>query len=208
MSRFPPRATFSRSERVGGIALAPLAEFLSHLHDAPHLIKLADILERYRTPKSYHRFDFRIADSSELPPSPGVVDDEEVRKLWERARGSPIIVDDATPGDGVLASAAEEKAEGDEAWTAPMASSQRQRAQTTVSRNMISQARRMPPGKTLSQLHLGLVTPQWHRRLRVMVPRRLVARQIRARNWWRQVSTFPQRPIHPVASLFPPHLIL
>lgn len=100
MDRFPPRVTFRQSEQVGGIHLAPLAEFLSQRREARHLIKLADILERYRTPKSYHRYDFRIVDSSELPPSPGAWDDEELRQLWERERGSPIFVDDAEGDDG------------------------------------------------------------------------------------------------------------
>jgi hypothetical protein len=99
MTRFPAPVTFRSSEKVGGIALAPIAEFLTHLREAPHLVTLADILERYRTPKSYHRFDFRIVDSSELPPSPRrVEDDEDLRKLWERERGSPIIVDDEGGG--------------------------------------------------------------------------------------------------------------
>lgn len=98
---FPPPVTFRSSEKHGGIHLAPLAEFLSHLSDASHLIKLADILERFRTPKSYHRYDLRIVDSSELPPSPGAEGhDEELRALWRRERGSPIILDDDGQGEG------------------------------------------------------------------------------------------------------------
>ncbi|BEJ14890.1 hypothetical protein CspHIS471_0406570 [Cutaneotrichosporon sp. HIS471] len=103
MTRFPPPVTFRSREQVGGIALAPIADFLSHLHEARHLIKLADILQRYRTPKSYHRYDFRIVDSSELPPSPGAAEgDEDLGNLWERERererGSPIILDDEGEG--------------------------------------------------------------------------------------------------------------
>ncbi|BEJ07432.1 hypothetical protein CcaverHIS641_0407010 [Cutaneotrichosporon cavernicola] len=99
MTRFPPPVTFRTSEQVGDIALAPIADFLSHLHVARHLIKLADILQRYRTPKSYHRYDFRIIDSSELPPRPRAAEgDENLDSLRERERGSPIILDDEGEG--------------------------------------------------------------------------------------------------------------
>lgn len=87
----PPSATFELEEIRHGIKLAPLADFLAHLKEGVHLIRLAEILERYRTPQSYHRYDYRIVDSSDLPPSPGG-DDEEQAFRRKRERGSPVFI--------------------------------------------------------------------------------------------------------------------
>lgn len=63
----PPPVTFYSTETLHRILLAPLAEFLSDLSSAEHLLRLHDILDRYRTPKSYHRIDVREVGSGELP---------------------------------------------------------------------------------------------------------------------------------------------
>ena len=57
LQTLPPPVTFHSTESLHRILLPPLAEFLSDLSSAEHLIKLHDILHRYRTPKSYHRID-------------------------------------------------------------------------------------------------------------------------------------------------------
>ncbi|KAL1405440.1 hypothetical protein Q8F55_009071 [Vanrija albida] len=70
MTGFPSSASFKPTEVQSGIALAPLAKWLSGMSSPDHLNKLSDVLERFRTPASYHRIDLRITYSSELPPSP------------------------------------------------------------------------------------------------------------------------------------------
>ncbi|EJT45800.1 hypothetical protein A1Q1_05713 [Trichosporon asahii var. asahii CBS 2479] len=93
----PAPVVIARSEVQSSVQLAPLAEFLAGLTENEHLNKLSDILDRFRTPKSYHRVDIRIVSSSDLPPSPGKegadVDDYTLMK-WSMERGDPIIVDD------------------------------------------------------------------------------------------------------------------
>ncbi|KAK4685686.1 hypothetical protein P7C73_g4458, partial [Tremellales sp. Uapishka_1] len=82
----PPRTSFSHNEILHSIALPPLATFLSGLSATHHLLKLQDVLERFRTPSSYHRIDVRHVESSELPP-------EEEQEEYERVeRGSPVIL--------------------------------------------------------------------------------------------------------------------
>lgn len=65
----PLPAIFTHDETLHAILLPPLAIFLSSLSEPPHLLKLNDILDRFRTPKSYHRVDVRLVESSELPPA-------------------------------------------------------------------------------------------------------------------------------------------
>ncbi|RXK40867.1 hypothetical protein M231_01926 [Tremella mesenterica] len=65
----PPPLILSHNETLHAIPLPPLAQFLTSLTRPEHLVKLNDILERFRTPKSYHRIDVREVTSSELPPS-------------------------------------------------------------------------------------------------------------------------------------------
>ncbi|WWD17487.1 hypothetical protein CI109_101928 [Kwoniella shandongensis] len=64
----PPPVIFTHAETLHAICLPPLAQFLTSLHSPQHLLKLHDILERYKTPRSYHRIDVRLVESSELPP--------------------------------------------------------------------------------------------------------------------------------------------
>ncbi|CAD6572474.1 MAG: hypothetical protein TREMPRED_000557 [Tremellales sp. Tagirdzhanova-0007] len=64
----PPPVIFTYDETLHAISLPPLASFLTSLTAPDHLIKLSDSLDRYRTPKSYHRIDERAIESSELPP--------------------------------------------------------------------------------------------------------------------------------------------
>lgn len=64
----PPRAIFTHNETLHAILLPPLALFLGGLSAPDQLLKLNDILDRFRTPKSYHRVDVRLVESSELPP--------------------------------------------------------------------------------------------------------------------------------------------
>ncbi|KAK8864215.1 hypothetical protein IAR55_001461 [Kwoniella newhampshirensis] len=63
----PPPVIFTHAETLHAISLPPLAQFLVSLRQPQHLLKLHDILERYRTPRSYHRVDVRLVESSELP---------------------------------------------------------------------------------------------------------------------------------------------
>ncbi|KAK1924422.1 hypothetical protein DB88DRAFT_510783 [Papiliotrema laurentii] len=66
--RLPPPAVFTHDETLHRIPLPPLALFLNDLSAPDQLIKLNDVLTRFRTPKSYHRVDVRLVESSELPP--------------------------------------------------------------------------------------------------------------------------------------------
>lgn len=76
----PPPVVFTHNEILHAISLPPLAAFLISLTAPEHLLKLNDILDRYRTPKSYHRVDVREVSSSELPPS---------SPTWEGEQGDP-----------------------------------------------------------------------------------------------------------------------
>ena len=67
LSTLPPPITLHSTETLHRILLPPLAEFLTDLSAPEHLLKLHDILDRYRTPKSYHRVDVREVSSGELP---------------------------------------------------------------------------------------------------------------------------------------------
>ena len=90
----PPPVIFAHDETLHAICLPPLASFLASLTATEHLIKLNDILDRFRTPKSYHRIDVRAVESSELPPhSPA-----EREREREREKGEPLILD---PGVGI-----------------------------------------------------------------------------------------------------------
>ncbi|ORX36834.1 hypothetical protein BD324DRAFT_651315 [Kockovaella imperatae] len=64
----PPPVIFTHNETLHSIALPPLAEFLAGIDTNDRILKLHDILDRFRTPKSYHRIDVRVVESSELPP--------------------------------------------------------------------------------------------------------------------------------------------
>ncbi|WOO85568.1 uncharacterized protein LOC62_07G009072 [Vanrija pseudolonga] len=95
MTGFPSSASFKPTDVQSGITLAPLAKWLSGITSAVDLNKLQELLERFRTPQSYHRVDFRVTDSSELPPSPSeayaaIPDDLE----------PPIELDESPPPDG------------------------------------------------------------------------------------------------------------
>ncbi|WRT66163.1 uncharacterized protein IL334_003116 [Kwoniella shivajii] len=67
-STLPPPAVFLHQETLHAILLPPLASWLTSLRKPEHLVRLSDLLERYKTPKSYHRVDVRLVESSELPP--------------------------------------------------------------------------------------------------------------------------------------------
>jgi hypothetical protein len=76
-AKLPPPAIFTHDETLHAILLPPLALFLSDLSAPEHLIKLHDILDRFRTPESYHRIDVRLVESSELPPDGPAADATE-----------------------------------------------------------------------------------------------------------------------------------
>ena len=98
----PPPVTFEHKETLHRIELPPLARFLHTLTSPPQLIKLNEILNRYRTPKSYHRIDVREIGSSELPISNSP--EPEVPRLNDQNHphhdatyapdGAPIELDD------------------------------------------------------------------------------------------------------------------
>ena len=110
----PPQAIFTHDETLHAIPLPPLASFLSGLALPEHLVKLNDILNRFRTPRSYHRVDVRLVESSDLPPDlsaqPGPLETktgasgsdtqtasegsntEERRQRWKRERGEPVVL--------------------------------------------------------------------------------------------------------------------
>ena len=70
----PPPVIFTPNETLHSIALPPLAEFLTGIDTTDRILKLHDILQRFRTPKSYHRVDVRFVESSELPPKSPVAE--------------------------------------------------------------------------------------------------------------------------------------
>lgn len=110
----PPQAIFTHDETLHAIPLPPLASFLSGLALPEHLVKLNDILNRFRTPKSYHRVEVRLVESSELPPdlsaqlgpsetktgqsgsdirNAGEGPITEARRLrWKKERGEPVVL--------------------------------------------------------------------------------------------------------------------
>lgn len=90
----PPPVTFKHKETLHRVELPPLARFLHTLTTPPQLIKLHEILNRYRTPKSYHRVDVREVGSSELPPADSL-DDEEPRPNGN-GNGTSSVNHDAT----------------------------------------------------------------------------------------------------------------
>ena len=107
----PPPVIFTHQETLHAIELPPLASFLATLSIPDHLIRLNDILLRYRTPKSYHRVDVREVSSSELPlsspePEDAELDRERVdRKLDDK--GEPVILEE---GDTVVEYKARQRA--------------------------------------------------------------------------------------------------
>ena len=70
----PPPVIITHNETLHSIALPPLAEFLTGIDTSDRILKLHDILQRFRTPKSYHRVDVRFVESSELPPKSPVAE--------------------------------------------------------------------------------------------------------------------------------------
>jgi hypothetical protein len=89
----PPPVIFEYNETLHAIPLPPLATFLTSLHQPEHLVRLHDILDRYRTPKSYHRIDVRVVGSSELPPSsPPIVGGGGEGGDDVREKGEPVIL--------------------------------------------------------------------------------------------------------------------
>ncbi|ORY32514.1 hypothetical protein BCR39DRAFT_374916 [Naematelia encephala] len=90
LAELPPPIVLRHDETLHAILLPPLATFLSTLHKPEHLLKLNDILDRYRTPKSYHRIDVRQVDSSEIPAGPERA--EWLSGLSEKERGEPVIL--------------------------------------------------------------------------------------------------------------------
>ena len=102
----PPPEIIAHEEALHAIELPPLATFLTSLTVPDHLIKLNDILDRYRTPQSYHRIDVRELSSSELPlssPEPeaeavimkGDTDRRRKRKReTQLEKGEPVILDE------------------------------------------------------------------------------------------------------------------
>lgn len=102
----PPPEIIAHEETLHAIELPPLATFLTSLTVPDHLIKLNDILDRYRTPQSYHRIDVRELSSSELPlssPEPeaeavimkGDTDRRRKRKReTQLEKGEPVILDE------------------------------------------------------------------------------------------------------------------
>jgi hypothetical protein len=81
-------------EYLHAICLPPLATFLATLSSSEHIRRLNDILEKFRTPSSYHRVDVREVQSSELPPgSPARGVGVGVEEEWQRReRGEPVVL--------------------------------------------------------------------------------------------------------------------
>ncbi|OCF42809.1 hypothetical protein I317_03411 [Kwoniella heveanensis CBS 569] len=98
----PQPVIFAHAETLHAIPLPPLASFLVSLHKAEHLIKLNDILDRYRTPKSYHRIDVRLVESSELPPGTP----ESFTSRDRRGSREPVFLEEGTDIQAYLASRA------------------------------------------------------------------------------------------------------
>jgi len=88
----PPPVIFTHEETLHAIKLPPLATFLSALSFPEHLLKLNDILLRYRTPKSYHRVEVREISSSELPLSSPEPEGAEGRARMVEDKGEPVIL--------------------------------------------------------------------------------------------------------------------
>ncbi|WWC70407.1 uncharacterized protein I206_104357 [Kwoniella pini CBS 10737] len=86
----PPSAVFTHQETLHAISLPPLASWLVTLRKPDQLIRLNDLLERYKTPQSYHRVDVRIVESSELPPGSPYSDIEETEP--RKRQGSREII--------------------------------------------------------------------------------------------------------------------
>ena len=86
----PPPVIFTHDETLHAIRLPPLASFLTSLTAPDQLVKLNDILDRFRTPDSYHRIDVRVVESSELPPnSPEDLEGDERER---REKGAPVTL--------------------------------------------------------------------------------------------------------------------
>jgi len=90
----PPPVIFTHKETLHAIELPPLATFLSTLSIPEHLLKLNDILLRYRTPKSYHRVDVREVSSSELPLSSPEPEEAISRHRRAEDKGEPVILEE------------------------------------------------------------------------------------------------------------------
>lgn len=90
----PPPVIFTHKETLHAIELPPLATFLSTLRIPEHLLKLNDILLRYRTPKSYHRVDVREVSSSELPLSSPEPEEAGRRGGKLEDKGEPVILEE------------------------------------------------------------------------------------------------------------------
>ena len=90
----PPPVIFTHEETLHAIELPPLATFLSALSVPEHLLKLNDILLRYRTPKSYHRVDVREISSSELPLSSPEPEQAGGRARTVKDKGEPVILEE------------------------------------------------------------------------------------------------------------------
>jgi hypothetical protein len=90
----PPPVIFTHKETLHAIELPPLATFLSTLSIPEHLLKLNDILLRYRTPKSYHRVDVREVSSSELPLSSPEPEEAGSRRGKVEDKGEPVILEE------------------------------------------------------------------------------------------------------------------
>jgi hypothetical protein len=90
----------SQSETLHAIHLPPLAQFLTALTAPDHLLKLNDILDRYRTPSSYHRIDVRVTSSSELPPGSPVEWETAWQTPWGREKGEPVVLPEGVDVEG------------------------------------------------------------------------------------------------------------
>lgn len=91
LSHLPPPAIFEHAESLHAITLPPLATFLAHLTDPTQLRTLNEILEKYRTPDSYHRIDVRELGSSEIPIDTELED--PVPSVAEEG-GEPVILEE------------------------------------------------------------------------------------------------------------------
>ncbi|WVQ67870.1 uncharacterized protein L199_006075 [Kwoniella botswanensis] len=92
-SALPPPAVFLHQETLHAIPLPPLASWLISLRKPEHLVRLNDLLQRYKTPQSYHRIDVRLIESSELPPGSPDSQVEELEEDRKVRRGSREIVE-------------------------------------------------------------------------------------------------------------------
>ncbi|WWC61665.1 uncharacterized protein I303_104250 [Kwoniella dejecticola CBS 10117] len=103
-SGLPPSAVFTYHESLHAISLPPLASWLITLRQPDQLVRLNDLLERYKTPQSYHRVDTRLVESSELPPGSPVSDSniEEVNRKRGTSR-EVVELEDGETIDGYWA---------------------------------------------------------------------------------------------------------